>query len=350
MPRVTIIIPTIGTARTKKKSSPEVQRVLWRKMAGNVIRRSIVSAKNAGYSSRILLVDSSDAGISKSALAALSFQARQEGVSFESIHRPKTGLMEGFMVGARHAIETHAPDILVMNIDDYQTEAKSLENLLKPFTRKTSRPDFVTGSRGIKSIYSFPRAQILNETQMSRLVTFANPEVPLVQNSFAQTIQNAVAKGKAIQTYTTFSAMTPQAFQKLDRYIRTHFQSVLSQIQMIGLEPLMLAAAEANRMRVENAEIARRFEHAYPKSIAQQTAFFNSRRRQFEEGAKGVRAVLEDTGQTTKIPVFDRVVAQTIARLTPLQTPQSQARFRLPRNWKKGSKSRLRKVLARKKR
>lgn len=350
MPTVTIVIPTMGTTRTKKSTTPEQQRLVWQKMIGTVIRRGTDSAKKAGYSPRVLLVDSSEKRIPSRTISVLAAQAAKNGFLLECIHRPKTGLMEAFITGSRHAIRTNKPDVLVMGIDDYQTESKSLGNLLEPISK--NRADFVTGSWGLESLKSFPRGQTVNELTMSRLVTFANSQVKLVETehgpSFGATVQAAIREGKGIQTYTTFSAMTPEAFRFLDNYITTHFQAVLPKIQMIGLEPLMLATAQAQGLRVENAPIARRFEHSYPVRHGQQVAFLASRRKQFEEGALGVRAVLVSTGQTAKLPVFDALVRQTVNRLTPIASEAQPARFRLPRVWKKGSKKRLTRVLTRK--
>ncbi len=321
MRTVTIIIPTIGKARTRKITAPTTGEMNWVTQIRSVIKRSAESARSAGYEPHILLVDES-----KDKIPARSLEVAAKGINakVETIRREDTGLMGGFLDGARYAISAHKPTVIAMGIDDYVTESKSLANLLAALSRKKDPADFVTGKWKPKSGPTFPKAQAHNEIMTSGLVTFCRPDVAVKDHSFESTVQQAEHDGKFIQTYTTFTAMTPRAFQILDHYMAQQYHELLPQIRLTGIEPLMLASAYANGLKVENAVIARRFEHAYPKNRAQQAAFINSRGRQFADGARALRRFLEVTGQTQKIAIFDQMVRQTIEQLTPKTGPQSR--------------------------
>lgn len=336
-----IIIPTIGSRRNKKTVTPEQATRAWVTMASHVISRSANSVQENGFSPFVIIVDSTKDGFHNRPVIARGLKKLQEqlharGQTLQILHRPDTGLMEGFMEGARHAAKIPGVRAIGMNFDDFESEAKGYGRFLQPLHRSKNSADFVYGQWNPKSVFSFPRNQVINEAGMSRLASFANPHFKLHPGeTFGAAISRLQAGNRTVQTYTGLFAMTPQAFEKLDELVSGPLHHAKKDWRMVGLETLAVLSAQLHNFRTQGVQMPRRFEHFMPKNRAMAERFANTRLGQFAEGSNTIRAFLEATNQHDKLAAFDNAAVQKKKTITT----------RAPR-WKSGLKARFKRVQA----
>lgn len=136
-PIAAVIIPTIGTRKTKKPLSPEEQVRAWGKLVRTVIASARQSVARAGFEPRIIPADNSPNDLSPLHRQQLA----KTGV--EILFAANLDPYESFRVGGRKAIREGRSQVVLTCLDDYESESAHLDKMIQPL--KNGKTDFVFG-------------------------------------------------------------------------------------------------------------------------------------------------------------------------------------------------------------
>jgi hypothetical protein len=313
---VVVVIPTIG----RDYVSDTLPKV---------IQNGEKSLRKAGFQPIFIIEDSTQNGLSREVIEALTKTNTQIRYSAAPNMGANEAWSHGFELGSKMGAK-----LLLACCDDFVTEAKQLDKLVMPVFR--GKTEFTTGSwpKNSHSILSFPKPQYLNEIWVSRLMNYAIKGYDPQKVSGNPFLDNP----HKLQTFTGLFCLTSRSSEKIEAEMHKLFGNASPELRKKisgwGADPLRILIASAMGIKVINTPISsRRFEHPNPKKNELER-FVNSRLAQYNNAVDVIREFLIRTNQQHKLDAFNLTAKIISDRILGLRTSKISTinRVRIKRN------------------
>lgn len=229
---------------------------------------------------------------------------------------PNARIGNSMIAGIDYAAKNTKAVIATMLPDDFVFEAKeSLFKTIKPVLQ--GKYDFVNSSWPYHDLIyamSFPKPQYLNETSVSRLVTLANLAFKPRVMKLMPALKQAEREGKLLHTYTGLLSVRMNAWPKISWAMKTVLRGKEREINIWAFEIAIMLGTMYAKKRLGIVPAERLYEHEWPTAETIQ-GIKEKRLLQFNVAASIIRTFLERTGQQYKLPLVEKVIAQTARKI-----------------------------------
>jgi len=189
-------------------------------------------------------------------------------------------IINGFDIAAKEA------DTVLFMPDDFD---HLLESMPAFVSRLGINNDFLSGKWDETSIKYLPYSLYLNESFMSCAVTYANPEHPQSKVPSLENFQAFKKEAEEIDTwhqaYIGLFGTSSLKWVELREAAYELFKDSITSFHSVGVEAGLPLVAMHCKMKIEQMEVPKRFEHEILQSGSkEEMAYAASRRSQFNNG------------------------------------------------------------------
>lgn len=243
----------------------------------------------------------------------------EEKVSF--VDAPKNGYGNALLSGFAKGIREHKPDYVLPFPADFVGESEHVDKLLKPLIGGVNA-DFVAGRwvrEGYSSALEYPLPQYLNETRITGGLIYADPHFHPTDLRIFPAINEALRKGSKLQTYTGMWAFKARHWKTIAKHLFTSLKGAESEYGQFGFEPAVLLSVLHSNLKIASPTVERGYEHDDP-TPQERDSIIEKRLQQFHQGVHVIRTFLKNSGQTEKIPHFEKYaeIVERRLRSSPL--------------------------------